>query len=306
MNDGNYDVIVIGGSYAGLSAAMALARARKRVLVIDAGQRRNRFAHAAHGFLGQDGRPPGEIVRAARAEVAAYPTVAFIDGTATEATPTDVGFAITLADGTTHGAARLILATGLVDEIPDLPGLREQWGDGVVLCPYCHGYEVAGGRLGVLAFLPMAAEQALLIREWGDVTFFPNGIATLDDATRASLAARGVTIEEGEVAAIIGEPGQLTGIELRDGRTVALDAVFTGVPVRMGSPLPAALGCAFDDSPIGPIIRTDAIKQTTVPGVFAAGDAARLWSSIAPAVADGYLAGVAAHRSLMMAGHSSA
>ncbi|MBA3642817.1 MAG: NAD(P)/FAD-dependent oxidoreductase [Chloroflexia bacterium] len=298
----HYDAIIVGGSYAGLSAAMPLARARKRVLVIDAGQRRNRFAHAAHGFLGQDGRPPGEIVRDARAEVAAYPTVSFIEGTATEATPTDVGFAITLADGATQTAARLILATGVVDELPDLPGLREQWGTGVVLCPYCHGYEVAGGRLGVLAFLPMAAHQALLIHEWGDVTFFTNGIALADDPVLAAVAASGVPIEEGEVAAIAGEPGRLEGIQLCDGRTFALEAVFTGVPVRM-SPLPAALGCAIDDSPIGPIIRVDATMQTTVPGVFSAGDAARVPSSIAGAVADGYMAGMAAHRSLVMSAH---
>ncbi|MBA2597580.1 MAG: NAD(P)/FAD-dependent oxidoreductase [Chloroflexia bacterium] len=298
-----YDAIIVGGSYAGLSAAMPLGRARKRVLIIDAEQRRNRFATAAHGFLGQDGRPPGDIVRDARAEVVAHPTVSFIDGSATAATPVDTGFAITLADGTMHAAARLILATGVVDELPALPGLREQWGTGVALCPYCHGYEVAGGRLGVLALLPMPAHHALLIREWGDVTFFPNGIADPDDAERAMLAANGVAIEEAEVAAITGEPGQSAGIQLRDGRTITLDAIFTGVPSRMASAIPAALGCAFDDSPSGPIIRVDATMQTTVPGVFAAGDAARAMSFIAGAVADGYLAGAAAHRSLVMAAH---
>ncbi len=298
-----YDAIIVGGSYAGLSAALALARARKRVLIIDAGQRRNRFAQSAHGFLGQDGRPPGDIVRDGRADVAAYPTVSFIDGTATAATPTDTGFAVTLADGTTHAASRLVLATGLVDDLPALPGLREQWGKGVAVCPYCHGYEVAGGRLGVVAFLPMAAHQALLISDWGEVTFFPNGIAFLDEATSAALEARGVVIEEEEVAAIAGEAGHLAGIQLRDGRMVELDAVFTGVPTRMASPLPAALGCALDDSPLGPIIRIDAIMETTVPGVYAAGDAARAPSSIAGAVAGGYLAGVAAHRSLVIPDH---
>ena len=300
-----YDAIVVGGSYAGLSAAMPFARARRPVLVIDAGQRRNRFAHAAHGLLGQDGRPPGDIVRDGRAELAVYPTVSFVDGTATAATPIDTGFAVTLADGTTHAAARLILATGIVDELPDVPGLREHWGTGVLHCPYCHGYEVAGGRLGVVAFLPMAAHQALLISDWGPVTFFPNGIAPPDEETRAALTARGIAIEEGEVAAITGEPGRLTGVTLRDGRTVPLDAVFTGVPARMASDLPVALGCAFDDGPIGPIIRVDATMETTVPGIFAAGDAARPWSAIAAAVADGYMTGVSAHRSLVMSGHRS-
>jgi thioredoxin reductase len=196
-------------------------------------------------------------------------------------------------------AARLILATGVVDELPALPGLREQWGVGVLQCPYCHGYEAAGGRLGVLAFLPLAAHQALLIRDWGEVTFFPNGIA------RPDAAARGVMIEEGEVAAVVGEPGRLAGIQLRDGRTIALDDLFAAVPARMASPLPAALGCAFADSPIGPIIRTDASGQTTVPGVFAAGEAARAPSSLAGVVAVGYLAGVAAHQPLVMPAHWS-
>lgn len=299
----NYDAIIVGGSYAGLSAAMPLARARKRVLVIDAGQRRNRFAHAAHGFLGQEGRPPGDIVRDARAQLAAYPTVSFVDGTATEATPTDIGFTATLADGTTHTGARLILATGIVDDLPALPGLREQWGIGVFHCPYCHGYEVAGKRLGVLALYPMPADHALLINDWGDATFFSNGIAQLDEEGRAALAARGIAIEEREVAAVIGEPGRLEGIQLCDGRMVALDAIFTGVPTRMASTIPEALGCAFDNTPIGPIIRIDTIGQTTVPGVFAAGDAAATPSSIAGAVARGYLAGVAAHRSLVMPSH---
>jgi thioredoxin reductase len=295
-----YDAIVVGGSYAGLAAAMPLARARRSVLVIDAGQRRNRFAREAHGFLGQDGRPPGEIVRSGRAELARYPTVSFIDGLAVAATPIDWGFAVTLADGTSHTGARLVLATGIVDELPDLPGLREHWGSGVLHCPYCHGYEVAGGRLGVLALLPIAAHQALLVRDWGDVTFFSNDVAELDPETRALLAARGIPIEEEPVAAITGEPGHVTGVQLRDGRTVALDAVFTGVPVRMASELPALLGCAFDETPLGQIIRVDATMQTTAPGVYAAGDAARTPSNIAGAVADGYLAGVAAHRSLVL------
>jgi len=298
----NYDAIIIGGSYAGLSAAMPFARARRSVLVVDASQRRNRFAHAAHGFLGQNGRPPADIVRDARAELAAYPTVSFFDGCAVSAAAHETGFAVTLADDSAHAASRLILATGIVDELPDLPGLREPWGQSVLHCPYCHGYEVAGGRLGVLAFSPAAVHQALLIRDWGEVTFFPNGVVLADDEARAALIASGVAIAEGDVAAITGDPGQLTGIRFRDGRTVALDAVFTAVPNRMASELPAELGCAFDDTPAGRIIRVDAAMQTTVPGIYAAGDAARAWSSIAPAVADGYLAGASAHRSLVMSG----
>ncbi len=190
----HYDVIIVGGSYAGLSAALALGRARKRVLVIDAGQRRNRFAHAAHGLLGQDGRAPDAIARDARAEVAAYPTVAFLAGTAVAAASADDGFSVVLEDGASHTAARLILAVGVVDELPDLPGLREGWGKGVLHCPYCHGYEVAGRRLGVLALLPFATHQANLIPEWGPTTFLTNGVVALEANERAALEARGVAI----------------------------------------------------------------------------------------------------------------
>lgn len=297
-----HDAIVVGGSFAGLSAAMPFARARRNVLVIDAGVRRNRFAAAAHGFLGQDGRPPDEIIQIARAELARYPTVAFVEGFAAHAAATGDGFTVTLADDSIHSAARLVLATGVVDELPDLPGLRAQWGSGVLHCPYCHGYEVAGGRLGVLAFHPMAAHQAELVSDWGDVTFFANGIAELDDATCASFAARKVTVVKEPVAEILGERGSLDGVRLRDGRIVELDAVFTGVPNRQASELPAQLGCAFDPTPFGQIIRVDGMMQTTVPGVFAAGDAARAMSNIQGSVADGFMAGVAAHRSLVMAG----
>lgn len=297
-----YDAIVVGGSFAGLSAAMPLARARRDVLVIDACLRRNRFAAAAHGFMGQDGRPPGEIIRAARVELAQYPTVSFVEGLAVDAAATDDGFTVTMADDSTHAAARLVLAGGIVDELPDLPGLREQWGSGVLHCPYCHGYEVAGGRLGVLALLPMAAHQAELVSEWGDVTFFTNEIAELSDETRASLAARKLAIVEEPVVAILGERGALDGVRLRDGRIVELEAVFTGVRTRQASELPARLGCAFDETPFGRIIRVDPLQQTTIPGVFAAGDAARAMSNIHGSVADGYMAGVAAHRSLVLAG----
>lgn len=296
-----YDVIIVGGSYAGLSAGLALGRARKHVLIVDAGQRRNRFAHEAHGFLGQDGRAPGAIVATGRAEVAAYPTVAFLDGTAVSAAPHDNGFAVVLADGTTHTAARLILATGVADELPDLPGLREGWGNGVYHCPYCHGYEVADQRLGVLAFGPLATHQANLIPEWGPTTFFTNDAVTLTATECAALGARGVTIEETPVAAIINEDHALAGVRLADGRTVALDALFIGVPTRMASPLAEQLGCALDETPFGAFIHVDQFGQTSVPGVFAAGDACTPRPNIAGAVASGYMIGAVVHHSLLPA-----
>ena len=294
-----HEVIIVGGSYAGLSAGLALGRARKRVLIIDAGQRRNRFAHEAHGYLGQDGHAPAAIAAAGRAEVAAYPTVTFLDGTAVSAAKDEQGFAVTLADGTTHAAARLILATGVTDDLPDLPGLREGWGKGIVHCPYCHGYEVADRRLGVLALVPFATHQANMIPDWGPTTFLTNGVVSLAPNERAALERRGVVIEGEPVAEIINAGDRLAGVRLRDGRVIALDALFTGVPTHLTSPLAEQLGCAIDDTVAGPIIRVDQMGQTTVPGVYAAGDAAQLMKALPNAVASGYTAGAMAHQSLI-------
>ena len=299
MGDDRYDAVVVGGSFAGMAAAMQLARARRRVLVVDAGRPRNRFAHASHGFLGQDGRAPAQIIATARAEVLAYPTASFAQDEATHARQVNGGFELALASGATAAARRLVLATGVVDELPEIPGLRERWGVTVLHCPYCHGYEVADRRIGVLATGEMAVHQAPLVTDWSaDVTLFTNGIA-FDAEQRAAFAAKGVRMEERPVAALIGDGLELSGVRLEDGETIAIDALFTASRVRMASPLAEQLGCAFDDGPFGPLIRTDGRKVTTVPGVFAAGDAARVPYNATLAAADGVLAGISAHQSLV-------
>lgn len=291
-----FDVIVAGGSYAGIAAALQIARARRRVVVIDAGLRRNRFADSSHGFLGQDGRDPAAIVADARSQLTAYPNVTWIDATATQAGKSGDGFSVETADGRECEAERLVLATGVVDELPDIPGLKERWGKSVFHCPYCHGYELDNGRLGVLATGPISMHQAILIPDWGRTTLFTNGAFEPDEEQMAQLAARGVEIEAERVSEITGERA---GIRLRDGRTVELDGLFTAPRIKMASPLAEQLGCAFEDSPVGPFIRTDGMKETTVPGVFACGDAARAAGSVTFAVGDGALAGTAAHRSLI-------
>ena len=306
-HDDRYDAVVVGGSWAGLSAAMQLARARRRVLVVDAERPRNRFARAAHGFFGQDGRAPAAIRADARAQLLAYPTVTFRADEATHAAAVDDGFALSLASGATAHGRRLVLATGIVDELPDIPGLRERWGVTVLHCPYCHGYEAADGRLGVLATSPLSLHQALLLPDWSaDVTLFTNGAFTPDDAQLAALAARGVRIDPRRVDALVGDPHAddplaLAGVRVAGGEVVALDALFTGSRTHMASPLAEQLGCAFDEGPIGPVIRTDPRKTTTVPGVFAAGDAALPMSNATFASADGAMAGLGTHQSLALA-----
>ncbi|WP_205749108.1 NAD(P)/FAD-dependent oxidoreductase [Frigidibacter oleivorans] len=289
-----YDVIVVGGSYAGQSAALQLLRARRRVLVIDADRRRNRFAATAHGFLGQDGVAPATIARQARDQLRAYPTLDWIDGTATAAEGQRDGFAVTLADGIRAEGRRLLLAQGVTDQLPDLPGLSDRWGRSVFHCPYCHGYELQGGRVGVLANGPMSVHQAELLTEWGPVTYLANGTDPGDEA-RAALTGRGVAIEPAPVAALAGE----AEVTMEDGRSLPFAGLFVASRTTPNGPLAGTLGCAVEEGPVGPYLRTDGMKETSVPGVFACGDIARPAGSVGLAVGDGTFAGASLHRSLV-------
>lgn len=294
-----HDAVIIGGSYAGLSAAIQLVRARRRVLIIDDGKPRNRFAARAHGVLAQDGRPGTEILAAARAQVAAYPTAAFRHEEAVDIGAVECGFEITLADGTRTSGRRLLLAHGVTDRLPDLPGVHERWGRTVLHCPYCHGYEIGGGPIGVLGASNLSIHQALLIADWGQVTLFMNDVVQPNDEERRQLARRGVIVEPTPVSGLEGDAPSLTGARLSDGRLVPLKAMFLGVGVRQTGTLVETLGCALDDTPMGRIIRVDDFKQTTVSGIYAAGDVARMASSITLASADGVMAGIGVHRSLI-------
>jgi thioredoxin reductase/predicted methyltransferase len=291
-----YDVIVVGGSYAGMAAALQLVRGRRSVCVIDAGQRRNRFASSSHGVLALDGAAPVEIAGTAKTQLLRYPTVTWRDGMVVRAEKNEDSFTVHLEHGELVIARRLVLATGVTDELPAIPGLAERWGQSVFHCPYCHGYELDRGQLGVLATGEASLHQALLIPEWGPTTFFTNGVFTPTDAQRQHLHARGVTLEPERVTAITGE--RVT-VQLQDGRSIALAGLFLAPRVHPASPLAAQLGCTFADSPLGPYIQTDEARQTSVAGVFACGDAARVAGNVTFAIADGTMAGLAAHRSLL-------
>ena len=294
-----HDAIVIGGSFAGLAAATYIARARRSVVVIDTGLPRNRFAEHSHGFLAHDGSSPQAILATARSQLAKYPTVTFIHGEATNARQADGGLVVTLATGEILDGVRLVLAFGISDELPAIPGLAQRWGTSVLHCPYCHGYEFSGHRLGVLYLTPKSIMQSALIAEWGPTTLFLNGSAEPDAVALSDLAKRGVTIERTPVEALQGEGARLSSIELADGRTRALDALYIGPRTHLNSAIPEQLGCELEETALGPIIRVDAERMTTVPGVYAAGDVTRGAHTVTWAAADGVTAGLAVHRSLV-------
>jgi thioredoxin reductase len=299
-----HDVIIIGGSYAGISAALPLARARRDVLVLDAGQRRNRVAVAAHGFLGQDGVDPGIVAERGKSEILTYPTVTWRDEEATSARPAGDAFVVTTQSGEVH-AQRLVLATGVVDELPPVPGLRERWGRTVFHCPYCHGYELNRGPLAVLATSEHSFIQAALVAEWaprGETTLFLAPDLTPAAEPLADLDARGVRIECAPVVAVEGGEHRAT-VRVEDGRTFEVAGLFIATRMQVAGPIALALGCAIDTHPMGSFYRTDPMtKETTVPGVFACGDAAVPMGALPFAVADGFRAGVGVHRSLVFPG----
>lgn len=292
----SYDAIIIGGSYAGLSAGLQLARARRRVLVIDGGLRRNRFASHSHGFLGQDGRPPADIAADGRAELMDYPSVTWLVGEAAEVRGGSDAFVVTLANGQTQSARRLVLAGGVRDELPAIDGLAERWGRSVFHCPYCHGYELDQGRIGVLAVSPMSIHHAMMLPDWGSTTFFTNGVFVPDSEQLELLANRGVVVEPDRVMSISGERAD---INLADGRSVAVDGLFVMPRTHQSSPLAEQLGCTLADGPMGLYLQTSETQETSVPGVFACGDAALAAGSVALAVGTGARAGAGAHQSLI-------
>ncbi|KAB2680811.1 NAD(P)/FAD-dependent oxidoreductase [Brucella tritici] len=295
----HHDAIIIGGSFAGLSAATYLARGRRSVRVIDAGKPRNRFAEHSHGFFAQDGSNPLSMLETAKAQVEAYPTVTFTQGKAVAGSGEIDNFAIELDSGEIVEGRRLILAFGISDDLPDIPGLAERWGNTVIHCPYCHGYEFSDRQLGVLNMSPMSVHQAMLISEWGPTTFFIDKGLEPDAEGFAELERRGVKIEHSPVSALHGEGGDISEVELEDGRLVPLNALYIGPRNRLNSQIADTFGCAMDELPLGRTIQTDGLKTTTVPGIFAAGDITRGAHSVAWSVADGVTAGTAAHRSLV-------
>ena len=289
------DVIVIGGGYAGMAAALQLLRARRSVTVVDAGLRRNRTASHSYGFLGQDGFDPAEIARTARTQLEAYPTLHWTEGTVVSAAGCRDDFQVTLTTGETFAGRRLLFATGVADALPPVTGLAERWGRSVFHCPYCHGYELDQGRIGVIATGPMSLHQTQLLPEWGKVIFLTNGTLSMDSEAHRDLDRRGVTVEENLIDRIEGG----AEVVLSDGRRLPFAGLFTASRCSPASQVAEDMGCALMETPMGRQIQTSDAKETTIPGAFACGDVARVPHSVSLAVADGAWAGAQMHRSLV-------
>ncbi|HEU5037510.1 MAG TPA: NAD(P)/FAD-dependent oxidoreductase [Nocardioides sp.] len=293
MNE--YDVVVIGGGAAGLSAALVLGRARRKVAVVDAGQPRNAPAAHMQGFLGSDGLPPAELLTRGRAEVTGY-GVDLVAGTATGVVPAGRRHEVTLADGTVLRARRVLVTTGLRDVVPELPGVQERWGRDLLHCPYCHGYEVRDQPLGVLGGTAADVTYAQLIRQWTrDVVLFSNG-ATLTADQREQLVARAVGIVDGPVARLVVEDDRITGVELADGRVVPRSAVFVRPDFVPNDTLLTDLGCAVHDTGW---VAVDATGRTSVPRVWAAGNAVNPRAQVITAAGEGSAAAIAINADLV-------
>ncbi|WP_367324876.1 NAD(P)/FAD-dependent oxidoreductase [Streptomyces sp. HUAS ZL42] len=297
-----YEVIVIGGGAAGLSAALVLGRARRSTLVVDTGEPRNAPAAHMQGYLSRDGMPPAEFLAIGRAEIARY-GVELVRDRAVDVTREDDGFTVSLASGRTVRARRLVVATGLKDELPPVPGIAERYGRDVLHCPYCHGWEVRDQAFGVLATTPLSVHQALMVSQWSkDVTLFLHTVAEdqLSDDDLRRLAAAGVDVVRGEVAELVVDDDRLTGVRLADGTTHARSVLFTAPRAIPRTDLLERLGAELRETPFGTYPVVDETGLTTVPGVWAAGNVMGFAEQVVNAAAGGYRAAAVINGELLM------
>ncbi|ROQ16827.1 MULTISPECIES: NAD(P)/FAD-dependent oxidoreductase [unclassified Curtobacterium] len=308
----HYDVIVIGGAAAGLSAALVLGRSRRSVLVVDAGEPRNAPSAGAHNYLGREGIAPAELSAIGRDEVAAYGVEVtagrIVAASATTGDGTDpVGFSVTLDSGTVVTARRLVVASGAVDVLPQVPGLAEQWGRGVVHCPFCHGWEIRDQRIGVLVTTPNGVHHALMFRALSEhVTAFVTDPALVDDTALAGLQARGIEVVDDTVTQVLSSEGTLTGVTLGSGEVVELDALAAASTAEAGVDFLSGLGLVATDQFMGDFryasaLTVDPAGQTSVRGVYAAGNVAAPMATVIASAAAGVQAGAAAHGDLVQA-----
>lgn len=293
-----FDVIIIGGSYAGLAAAMALGRALKKVLIIDNGKPCNRQTPHSHNFLTNDGKTPAEIAALANLQVRRYDTVKFFNGAAMNGTKTEEGFQIQVESGETFAAKKLIFATGIKDLLPAIDGLAACWGISVIHCPYCHGYEVRDEKTGILGNGDMAFDFTRLISNWTKVlTVFTNGTSTLTIGQIEKLQQHQIKIVEKEIERLEHSNGYLQNIIFKDGSKSSINAIYAPSPFEQHCKIPESLGCELTEEGY---IKIDSFQETSIKGVFAIGDNATKMRTVANAVAMGTTAGMMISKKMIL------
>lgn len=298
INSRLFDAIIIGGSYSGLAAGMALGRALRNILIIDEGRPCNIQTPHSHNFLTQDGKTPQQIATLAREQVANYQTIRFIDGRVTHAAKTGTGFQLHTGSGETFEARKLIFATGIRDIMPAIEGYAACWGVSVLHCPYCHGYEVKHQTTGILSNGDHGFEFASLIFNWTkDLTLFTNGPSTLKTDHSAKIKSHGIRIVEAEILKIAHSNGQIQSIIFKDGTTYPLKVLYARSSFEQHCEIPQALGCELTEEGY---IKVDVQQKTTVPGVYACGDNTTRMRSVANAVGMGTTTGAMVNREIVL------
>lgn len=295
------DVIIIGGSFAGLTAALQLGRTRRKVTVLDTGLPRNRFAGHSHGLLGHDHKPPLEILAEARQQLERYPTIRLVNARADSISGSIDNFSVLTSDGKSFGARRVILSYGVVDQMPNVPGFAENWGSSIVPCPYCDGFEVADQHWGLVWSGPQSHNYVRLYHDWTDtLTVFADGHEIPPDVL-ADLARRNITVVDGRVVEITHTEGRTATVYLDSHRNVTVDILFAHPRNKPSVSLHESLGLATVDTPFGIAVKVDERRETSIPGIYAAGDLANpLMASVTTAISQGAVAGISAQQSMLV------
>ncbi|QNK63529.1 NAD(P)/FAD-dependent oxidoreductase [Pedobacter sp. PAMC26386] len=297
MEQQEFEVIVIGGSYSGLSAAMSLGRGIRKTLVIDSGLPCNRQTPHSHNFITQDGFSPSQIVKTARDQVSEYPTVNFMEDIVLQVTGENNNFTVLTATGLRLNAKKVLFTTGVKDLLPDLQGLSSCWGISVIHCPYCHGYEYKGRPTGILSNDNTTLHLSKLILNWTtDLTVFTNGKVLFNAEEEQQIKAQNVAIVEKKIASLTHKEGHLQEILFADGTLQKVEAIYTRPPFIQHCPIPETMGCQIDDKGL---IVVDYFRKTNVSGIFAAGDCTEIMRSVSSAVAAGSFAGASINNELI-------
>lgn len=293
----SFEVIIIGGSYAGLSAGMALGRALRKVLIIDSGKPCNRFTAHSHNFITHDGEEPAVIAEKAKAQVLAYPSIQFQEDLVIKASRQENHFEIECASGEIFRAKKLLFATGVKDLMPDIPGFANCWGTSIIHCPYCHGYEVKQAKTGIFAAGDAAMHYAQLISNWtADLSIYSNGPSGLKPDQLALLDKHQIPVIEKEIAGFDEEKGQLKHILFKDGSRQSIKAIYSKPSFVQHCPLPASLACQLNEQGL---LEVDFMQRTSEPNIYACGDSASPFRAVSYAVASGSIAGAVINNNLI-------